>query len=208
MEIVVKQEHELAFQQASGALGISATLAESALEKLQAAYRENHRFYHNLDHIQWMLDRLAETEGAENSFLVLAVWFHDAVYDPRSKTNEADSAALVGEWLPELNSDDREKLDHLILGTAHGSPRTMDVESDLLCDVDLSILGTEEVRYREYSEAVRKEYSFVPREDYRKGRAAVLQSFLDQDQIFQTAHFAGWEQRARDNLQREMNRLF
>ena len=70
-------------------------------QALVNAYLEPQRHYHNLSHLQdclaWLpkvqhlLEKPAEVE--------LALWFHDAVYQPRSKTNEIDSVAWARTFL-------------------------------------------------------------------------------------------------------------
>lgn len=59
-----------------------------------AAYTQKHRAYHNLRHIQELLDLLERAEHlVENKALLLwAIWYHDVVYQPQRKDNEAQSA--------------------------------------------------------------------------------------------------------------------
>src|SRR5689334_5356320 len=70
----------------------------AAFERLRTAYREPHRHYHNLSHIADMLDVIDRLHAlTPNPHIVrLAVWYHDAIYDPRDKYNEERSAALAG----------------------------------------------------------------------------------------------------------------
>ena len=68
---------------------------------LQNMWNEPHRVYHNQEHLEEILGLIENlrstrpnmTEVAFDIF-VLAAFFHDAVYDPKSKTNEEDSAEL------------------------------------------------------------------------------------------------------------------
>ena len=81
-------------------------------------------------------------------------------------------------------------------------------DAALLRDADLAILAAGPKRYAAYAAAVRAEYAHVPEADFRRGRAAILQGFLDLPWIFATA--AGrerWEVRARDNVAREVAEL-
>jgi hypothetical protein len=60
--------------------------------------------YHNLEHVMSLFEfiRFATKAGVvlqDPAAVDWAVWFHDVVYDPRSDTNEADSAQLAGELL-------------------------------------------------------------------------------------------------------------
>lgn len=57
-------------------------------------YNEKHRHYHNTDHIYDCLTKL-EQYATVNKIAIrdyykleAAIWFHDAVYNPRSKKNE------------------------------------------------------------------------------------------------------------------------
>ncbi len=64
------------------------------------------------------------------------------------------------------------------------------------------------MRYRRYVADIRKEYAFVPDEDYRKGRAAVLRKFLARPRIFQhQIMFEEGEERARASLTAELQEL-
>ncbi|WP_216321220.1 HD domain-containing protein [Deinococcus aestuarii] len=170
-------------------------------------YTEPHRAYHNADHVRAMLDALA-SRGLLTPVLSLAAWGHDLVYDPRAEGNEERSAEVFGGWLreqgapPELEADVRT----LILATRHVAPPTTRNEA-LLVDADLSILGADSQTFAAYDAAIRQEYSFVPEEAYRSGRARVLRSFLDRERIFSTSEFAGLELQARTNLTATLEHL-
>ena len=91
--IFVEPERWLRLWQAIGASGDASTWYET----LTRAYAELHRHYHNQQHIA---DCLAEFDAvrllAKQPYAVeLALWFHDAVYDPKAADNEEQSAALA-----------------------------------------------------------------------------------------------------------------
>ena len=58
-------------------------------------YKEPNRFYHNLTHIEEMLDFIESSvhdlDTIEFTALQHAIIFHDVIYDTKSKTNEEDS---------------------------------------------------------------------------------------------------------------------
>jgi predicted metal-dependent HD superfamily phosphohydrolase len=77
--------------------------ASAWLDVLLRAYSEDHRAYHTLPHIASMLAHLDAFPGlrtARADAAACAALFHDAVYDPASRTNEEDSAALVSAAAP------------------------------------------------------------------------------------------------------------
>jgi predicted metal-dependent HD superfamily phosphohydrolase len=142
----------------------------------------------------------------------LAIWFHDAVYDPRAKDNEARSAFLAAERLGPLGVPvvTVVRVMGLIRSTEHLATAKTPTDRDtaVILDADLAILGAAEDRYRRYAADIRKEYAFVPDEKYREGRAAVLQTFQSRPRIFHTQQlFEERDARARDNLGRELKDL-
>ncbi|CAM5381771.1 hypothetical protein STANM309S_03097 [Streptomyces tanashiensis] len=93
------------------------------------------------------------------------------------------------------------------LTTTH-DPAAGDLNGETLCDADLAILATDPDTYGGYTAAVREEYSFVPEADFRAGRAAVLRHLLGLPRLFRTPYGAAvWEERARENLERELAEL-
>ena len=77
-----------------------------------------------------------------------------------------------------------------------------------MSDIDLAILGQSPDLFGAYDRGIREEYSWVPEDDYRKGRIAVLQSFLERKSIYSTDYFRSeYEEKARKNLCRAILRL-
>jgi predicted metal-dependent HD superfamily phosphohydrolase len=76
-----------------------------------------------------------------------------------------------------------------------------DVDTQLLLDIDLAILGAAPERFAAYESQIRAEYAHVPEADFRSGRAQVLSGFLARPRIYATAAFHdALEHRARENL--------
>jgi predicted metal-dependent HD superfamily phosphohydrolase len=178
---------------------------------LRTRYAERHRHYHTLRHIEECFAHLDDLRRlAEHPAEVeVALWFHDAIYQPKRKDNEQRSAKWAKTSLTAVGIDEMvgQRVADLILATRHAAlPKTMDAK--VLVDVDLSILGVDAARFEEYEAQVRKEYQWLPSPMYRRERSKVLKKLLDRPQIFSTERmFRELESRARENLNRSLARL-
>lgn len=195
--------------------GVTPAAAYPAFDRLVEAYSEPHRHYHNLEHVGEVLRVVGRLSAglslADVSALQLAVWYHDAIYDPKAKDNEERSAAFADvELLGLLNHGTiRKQVMMLVESTAHFDPKGYTGSTyDILHDADLAILGASEVRYARYAADIHKEYAWVPDADYRDGRRKVLESFLSRERIYRTdVMFAEGEAAARRNLAGEVSAL-
>ncbi|MEO6124943.1 MAG: hypothetical protein ABIR32_14660 [Ilumatobacteraceae bacterium] len=195
--------------------------ADSIVSDLLDRHAEPHRRYHTAEHVMWVLRFIArlssdcvEARGMDRAAVDAAALFHDAVYDPRSDTNEADSATLASAHLRRSGWDDERiaTVERLIVATAGHQPtsghQVTDAAEAVLLDADLAILGATPDDYATYVGDVRAEYSFVGDERWRAGRADVLCSFLDRERIFATSTMLiERESRARANLAAELAAL-
>ena len=178
------------------------------IEPVLARLSEPQRHYHTLAHVRHCLsvyDRGPQHDDA----VELALWLHDVIYDPQAKDNEERSAA----WCVELGrqagiaADVLARAERCILATRH---RHLPIAGDeqLTVAIDLAILGESPEHFRTYDRQIRREYSWVPMETYRRERARVLRSFLDRPVIFPMPWFERrLGQRARFNLRQAMHRL-
>jgi len=185
-------------------------------DELERTYAATERHYHNLTHIEAMLDLMRSYENAlsDPAAVEAAIWFHDAVYDTHRHDNEERSAQLATDRLKELLSPDRLKLiARMIRATAgHHVPDGLDdaqqCDCALFLDMDLGVLGGTPDAFAAYEDAVRREYGWVPDALWREGRRKVLQGFLDRPAIYASPQFrASHEAAARANLMRSLERL-
>jgi predicted metal-dependent HD superfamily phosphohydrolase len=140
----------------------------------------------------------------------LAIWSHDAVYDPRATDNEERSAALALERLRPLGVPDHTLLHvaAMIRATAHTAVDEVNADTAVLLDADLAILSAEERRYARYAADIRREYAWVHEAAYRTGRMKVLEGFLARPRIYRTERMhAAADEAARANLRMEIERL-
>jgi predicted metal-dependent HD superfamily phosphohydrolase len=171
---------------------------------LQAAYSEPHRHYHTVHHLDHCLTELdgARQLATEPAEVEIALWFHDAIYNPHASSNEESSAEWAELFLHghAVEPDRTRRIRGHILATRHASPASSP-DSQLVVDVDLSILGADPGTYRKFEVNVRREYSWVPAPIFRRKRAEILQSFLDRGSLYHTSLFRDrYESTARLNL--------
>ncbi|MGC4014762.1 MAG: hypothetical protein QM755_09650 [Luteolibacter sp.] len=169
---------------------------------LGSRYSEPHRHYHTLEHIGASLAILDEVEV--NPAIEGAIWFHDVIYDPTRDDNEVQSAAFFVEatraWIDPALAD---RVNRLVLATDPRAARGEDPEECLMTDIDLAILAAEVPAYDAYAQSIRKEYAHVPDEEFRRGRQAVMQRFLDAP-VYRSGTFQSREPKARENILREL----
>lgn len=191
---------------------VNPAAAYPVFDRLVARHSEPHRHYHTLEHLAEMMrvaGRLADF-AADLPTIQLAIWFHDSVYDPRAKDNEARSSDLMRESLAPLGIPESllDRVTKLILATAHADLPDVDADTSVLLDADLAILSAEEKRYARYADDIRREYDWVEDSAYRQGREVVLKSFLARPRIYRTERMhAVAEEAARKNLAWEIERL-
>lgn len=180
-------------------------------EQLLRAWDEPQRHYHTQQHLTECLT-LFDTlrmHAEQPADIELALWFHDAVYDVQAHDNEARSAHWASEALAAGGVDPArcQRVHNLIMATCHTAlPASPD--QALLVDIDLAILGAPAARFAEYTRQIGAEYDWGPPQVYAVKRRAVLQGFLDREQIYTTPAVAQrLEQQARDNLAKAISSL-
>ncbi|ALG83357.1 hypothetical protein [Gordonia phthalatica] len=177
---------------------------------LTQRWNEPHRKHHNQRHLDEVLAALETLRGAGLEFaerpVVLAAWFHDAIYDPAGSDNEGDSAELARSLLAE--DPDRDEVARLVEMTRDHRPADDDANGIALADADFSVLGADPARYDEYAAGVRAEYRHVPDLIFRSTRRGILAEFLTRDHLYASAQAQRlWEEQARANLRREVRSL-
>ena len=186
------------------------------MEALRQRHGEPQRHYHTWAHVEALLGHYRRWVRYLNrpGPVLWALYWHDAVYDPRAKDNEEQSARLLErEAAGHLSPHDIDFAATIIRATAthtlpEGLPAQDAEDLALFLDMDLSILGAPEAVYDRYERDIRAEYAFVPDEAYRAGRGAILRGFLSRPRLYFTdiAH-AEWDAAARANLTRAVRVL-
>ena len=189
-------------------------------EHLIQAWEQPHRAYHHSGHLSQMLtdlDRLYahRTQGSTPLPLVLAAWFHDAVYEGAPGEDERRSEQLASASLEPLvvagllGEEELQLVRLLVRATAaHELPESTELPAgynpadiEFFLDADIAILAAEPARYRRYLRGVRSEYSHFDDEAFRTGRTSFLHSVLERERIFLSERARElWEEPARANL--------
>lgn len=183
-------------------------LAGNLWEEISSAYGLKERYYHNLVHIEYLIDHAFSYRADLDDFdtVLFSIFYHDIVYDPKRDDNEERSAQLARQRLGSIHLQ-KEKIirceqqilatkDHLGIG---------EKDCDYFLDFDLAILGEEPQRFRSHSENIRKEYSHLNDAVFARSRKQVLEGFLAMDRIYKTTPFyEKYEARARRNIKAEI----
>lgn len=194
-------------------------------QALVAAYSEPWRKYHTLTHIADGLRKIDEVLDTNDidlhpdnvDQLKIAWWFHDGFYVIGGTSNEV----LSGAWAYNILTKKSNHPCGTHSSVSADAVRTMieaskehmvydysSYDEELLFDIDMSILGAIQWRYKIYAKHVEEEYTAVyTKEEYTRGRRAFLESLANRT-IFSTSYFADkYENQAKDNIKWELSTL-
>lgn len=179
--------------------------------EIEKKYTSPSRYYHNLDHLEFLLVELNEVKSSLSDWdtLIFSIVYHDLIYNPLKSNNEERSAETASKRLHSIGFPDVkiQMCSEIILATKK-HVMSPDDNVNFFTDADLAILGKDLITYQKYTNAVRKEYSMYPDLLYRPGRRKVLSHFLGMEKIFKTkSFFDRYENQARINLQKELSWL-
>jgi predicted metal-dependent HD superfamily phosphohydrolase len=196
------------------------------LWKLQA--NDPSRHYHTVVHLHEMLGyyqlvskRFDNISPEEDQAIILAIFFHDAIYDALSSENEENSIKLFQSFVESSGQDSTETtrvrivadlvVEYIAATKKHAVSSANSTALALFLDLDMAVLGKESAAYHSYAQLIRKEYHFVLHDTYCEKRADILASFLSHQtdsSIYGTVPFRqALEERARDNLAGEIQSL-
>ncbi len=180
-------------------------------QKIEKNYTNKNRKYHNLQHLMAMFKASDQVKGGiENlPLLTFSIFFHDIIYNALKKDNELKSADLAVEFLRKINfsAEDCSIAHAQIMLTKHhdGVIAEQLQDGQFMVDFDLEVLSRSWPAYQQYMADVRYEYRIYPNFLYNKGRAKVLQQFLERPFIYQTSTYREInEANARSNIQKEI----
>lgn len=173
------------------------------------AYTQPNRHYHNLQHLCHMVQCLQDYRYLLESeaVVMLAVFYHDIVYQTHRKDNEQRSAQLAHQQITQLgcSADLATEVAQLIAATHRHEALHSRNNDYFFLDADLAILGSPPDEYQQYAHQIRLEYANVPIWLYKYGRAKVLRHFLERSRIYYTPQMhQTLDANARRNLAAEL----
>lgn len=151
-------------------------ITENLFSPLIKRWREPHRFYHDLDHLIYLYSEIVELykenqiTSEEQDKLIIIALYHDAIYDPASKTNEEDSAML---YLNQMGGGVQDDIYEAIIDSKHKFPPRTKL-SQMFCDLDLKQLYADFDVIHENEKKIFKEFQQFPYKEYRQGRIDFL----------------------------------
>ena len=179
--------------------------------EIEQKYSEKKRHYHNLQHLENLLQQLIEVKDKIQNWniILFTLFYHDSIYNSLKTNNEEKSADLAEKRMKQLGIyiNEIELCKEQILATKSHQLSTNN-DTNLFTDADLSILGQPWEIYIKYLKDVRKEYDFYPTIVYKLGRKNVIKHFLEMKPLFKTKFFFDkFESQAQKNLLKELSTL-
>lgn len=178
---------------------------------IEERYSASNRHYHNLTHIEKMLNEIyARQDKIKNlDKLLFSAWFHDIIYNPWRKNNEEKSAAYAIKQLSKIGVDNNliQEIKYLILQTQNHlkDNRVNEFDDQLFLDIDILILAADRNEYAEYLINVKKEYWFVVWGIFKERRKAFCNALIAKNNIYFTKEFQElYEEKAKNNLREEV----
>jgi predicted metal-dependent HD superfamily phosphohydrolase len=177
----------------------------SLLLDLTRRYLEPQRHYHTLEHIAAMLH--VGRHFPLDEVQTMAIWFHDAIYDPTSDQNEIKSARLANKWLARTGweVEDIERVGRIVLDTRAHTPSTTQAEAVL--DLDLMSLAVNWPAFEENTQAIRLENAHLSDAAFIANRLAFFTSLQERQRLYFTDWGKSLESIARANLARAIDQM-
>jgi predicted metal-dependent HD superfamily phosphohydrolase len=190
-------------------------LIDRFFNEITRKYTSSRRHYHNLQHIQALLDfcESYSSQLKDVDVVAFSVFYHDIIYNVLRKDNEPRSAQIALKRLQALSvPPEKAEQVQLYIETTQTHAITAAVthtdDLQLFLDFDMSILGADWPVYETYTHQVRREYRIYPDKMYYPGRKQFLQHCLQTEYIFQTPVFRDqYEARARENMMQELTKM-
>lgn len=181
-------------------LGVGMQASGGLLSYLLASYSEEHRKYHTLTHLACMFDKAEEWGWILTPSEELAIFYHDIVYEVGSSSNEADSAALLGELRPLVAGHPGVqailvKASTIIQETARFLEPAVTQEAERVMDLDLSGLADPWQLFCIKNHLLQEEFGVSA-----STHCTTLKKFLEKPRIFHVR--TETEEAARRNIER------
>jgi len=150
-------------------------------KRVRAAYAEKHRHYHTWQHIYECCLFTRKHYGLQ-PLVVMALFYHDIVYDVTRKDNEELSAQ---QWIDYATSRGLHRVayikmnliaDGIRMTATHKITGIKSLFYDMLNDADMHVFLCPDSHYLEYAQNIWREYRGFGREKYLEGRLAFLNS--------------------------------
>ena len=161
------------------------TYLEGFVSDIYSKWNESHRHWHNLKHLEDVLDFLEATRTlsisiipTEEDFykLIVAAIYHDVIYDPRAIDNEEQSVNLFCKHF--VQNEFAETVSFLIMSTKEQKPKETPL-AQIMFNADWKVLirGNPSMLMK-YEDAIFKEFQFVPYPEYKRERINFLSRAL------------------------------
>ncbi len=177
---------------------------------IHSLYAGDGRHYHTPAHIEHCLTQfdMCSTHIQRPDEVELAIWYHDAIYDPRADDNELQSAELFARHAgDDIDPECVERVRDLILHTTHRAPPP-EGDQKLMVDIDLSGFGLPWAAFARDSRAVRAEFMHMSDAEFYANQVRFLSALIARERFFASDFFyQRYEQQARENIDRTLKGL-
>ncbi len=180
-------------------------------QRLVEAYNEPQRHYHTLVHIDHCLAIFDQCKSLATNAdaLEIAVWFHDVIFEPGKRNNEAQSAELYQDLSTDVHDNEfRGLVGRLIMATLHDGSSLDDTDAGYMVDIDLSSFGLPWKDFLRDSQHLREENAQLSDTEYYRRTRDFQAGLLAKPRFYVTDYFCQrYEQQARNNLTKYFEQL-
>lgn len=156
-------------------------VSSSCIKLLPILWNEKHRFYHNVSHLEQIIEDIEKTPSFkylniyEKHALLLGCFMHDIIYDPKKKDNEDQSIRFFKSFY--ISKD--QKMPHLVsnlIETTKYRKRPLNRLERIFWDADNAKFRDGYDTLLKNEGLLQKEYSFLSKKEYKENRIKFLKS--------------------------------